>query len=232
MPDIVNTSAAQNYSKNLFEMHPNYRPTQSLFIDFEGSRGHERILSLYWPQLAGDLRFELLWRGWGDADLTTACLTELLMEMSCDPSRLKWITVFSGGEEQPNERLRFEDLFGSDFFPQAEWVDLHRVMRNSWMLRRAVRAARWARSTIGEQRAVNNLENLEYQFGYVRPRGIRGHNYQHDDGTSGGMHVLDREQELYSNSANLFDDQELIDYCRWDVETMFRITRWCEKNLR
>jgi hypothetical protein len=234
MPGVYKQSAVLDYAKTLFNLHPMFKPTQSLYIDFEGggSESDERILSVYWPQLAGDERFAMLWRGWAYAQLNADTLVNMLKSMRCDPDRLKWITVFSGGTDIADEQVRFESRFGPDIFPQAIWVNLHKVMRRSNGLRQFVRQAGWARSTKGEQRATNSLENLEYQFGYVRPQQLRSHDYQHADGTVGSMHVLDAEQNAYQTGSNLVEHESLVDYCRWDVESMFRIARWCEKNIK
>jgi len=213
-------------------MYPSFRPTRGLYIDFEGggSRGEERILSVYWPQLAGAYRFGMLWRGWGDAPVTLDAFLHMLGTLRCDPDTLEWVVVFSGGTDVPDEQVRFESIFGERLLARAQWVNLHKVMRRSRLLRRSVREAAWARSTGGQQRAVNCLENLEFQFGYVRPRQLRGHDYQHADGTVGQMEILRLEQEAYESGSGLAGFEYLIEYCRWDVETMFRIARWCDKN--
>ena len=79
MPKVIDERAAKLFAKTLFSLWPNFRPTRALYLDFEGGgSGDERILSVYWPQLVGTERFEMLWRGWSNAPLTPDSLEQLL----------------------------------------------------------------------------------------------------------------------------------------------------------
>lgn len=214
----------------MFALWPDLRPTRALYIDFEGSgSGDERIMSIYWPQLAGSDRFRMLWRGSATSDLSSDSLESTLRDLSCNPSRLEWVVVFSAGQPVPEEQTRFEAVFGNDWFPKAEWVNLHFAMRKS-TITRSVRSTAWAKHVKDKKRIRYGLENLEYQFGYVRPRELRSHEYRHKDGTVGLMKVLETEQDAFNSGKGIGEFETLVDYCQYDVESMFRIARWCEKN--
>lgn len=53
MPD-----AMREFAKTLFQVYPDFIPTQALYLDLEGRQnGSEDVLSLYWPVLPGSWRF-------------------------------------------------------------------------------------------------------------------------------------------------------------------------------
>ena len=46
------------FAKELFNLYPDFVPTQALYLDLEGRKnGSEDILSMYWPVLRGTERF-------------------------------------------------------------------------------------------------------------------------------------------------------------------------------
>jgi len=46
------------------------------------------------------------------------------------------------------------------------------------------------------------------------------------------MKILDLENEAFYAGEGLGDYETLVDYCYADVESMFSVARWCEKNRR
>ena len=44
------------------------------------------------------------------------------------------------------------------------------------------------------------------------------------------MEILLRVSENFLSDSKLLDP-DIINYCKWDVESMFKISRWSEKNV-
>ena len=223
----IDLRAASDFAAKMFTKWPKFKPTCALYIDFEGSgtEHDERILSMYWPQLPSRKRFHMLWRGHNAMDVNSL-LTEL-KKLRCDPDKLEHIVVFSGGKLKSDEQERFEEFFGKQIFPAATWVNMHLTMRSSKPLRKSVRKSAWSKPKKNKKLIPNNLENLEHQFGYKRAPELRSHDNEYQDGSNGQMTVLKMEQQAFaSKSLNGF--KTLKEYCEWDVQSMFRIARWCE----
>jgi len=228
---VKNQTAALNFAENLFAVWPDFRPTKALYLDLEGGGGgNEHILSLYWPQLAGDDRFSMLWRGWPSKPMEPDSLDRVLDGLSCNQDNLEWLVVFSGGQLNPTEQERFESVFGSGWFPRASWVNLHYPMRQSRLIKQAVREEKWAVRRKDRRRVPYSLENLEYQFGYVRPSRLRAHENIYADGDPGECKILETEQNAFEANTQMRGFEVIAEYCSWDVQTMFRIARWCEQN--
>lgn len=234
MPRYPNPYAVADYGRKLFDMYPGFRHTRALCLDLEGGgSGDERVLSLFWPQKQGKQRFNMIWRGEPVESLDRAGLEYALNKLDCDPAALGWVCVFSGGDPEPQEKERFELFFGDDWFPNAQWVNLHLVVRRCQLLMKAVRDHPWAYRMGNKKLAGYSLENLEYQFGIVRPVDLRSHSHRYVDGTVGEMKVLDLEQRIFSSVGDFEDMYDSIeddydrlrDYCEWDVRSLFQVAK-------
>lgn len=224
-------SVALDYAENLFATWPEFLPTRALYLDLEGGgSGNEQILSLYSPRLAGSDRFAMLWRGSSDLSMDTNSLTRALRKLAVNQNSLKWVVVFSGGQLAPTEKTRFESVFGEQWFPQANWVNLHYPMRKSRKVKKAVRDTRWAVRKKDKIRVPYSLENLEYQFGYVRQPELRAHENIYADRSPGLCKILEFEQAAFQAKSEMKGYEVIAEYCSWDVQTMFRIARWCGQN--
>ena len=91
------------FAEALFNLYPDLKPTRSLYIDFEGGFGSERILSLYWPKNAKAARFEWIWAPPGEAFPSIEQFADALDELNVWPDDVQWIVVFSGGWDHPDE---------------------------------------------------------------------------------------------------------------------------------
>lgn len=230
MPSIRNQKAAVEFANRLYAVWPGFRPTQALYLDFEGSGSDERILSLFWPHLPKRDRFRMLWRGWNDLGMDQRGLAEVLDRLTCNHTTVPWIVVFSGGQPIPDEQLRFKRQFGDTWFPNAEWINLHWLLRNCQAMRSQVRQTAWAHHRSDRKQTRLSLENLEYEFGIVRPVSLRSHTNIYADGMAGAMSPLESEQNAYVGDGEDSEEFELLEgYCYQDVESMFRIARRCAR---
>ena len=51
----------KQFAETLFSLHPEFLPTQGLYLDLEGNgSGSEHIVSFYWPTLRSGKRFSWL----------------------------------------------------------------------------------------------------------------------------------------------------------------------------
>ena len=230
LPPIRNERAAVAFATQLFKVWPGFAPTRTMYLDFEGSGSDEQILSLFWPRLKKSDRFEMLWRGWDDQGMDSDSLANVLNILDCDHRAVEWIGVFSAGQPIPDEQLRFEHQFGGGWFPNAEWVNFHWLLRNCRPLRRQVTSTAWARNLKDKSQIRLSLENLEYEFGIVRPVTLRSHSNVYADGRQGGMSPLESEQTAYHGEGESAEEFELLEhYCYMDVESLFRIARRCSR---
>lgn len=227
MSDYIDREAAQAFARNIFRVHPDLHSKHALYLDFEGSENFERILSVYWPHR---YRFDILWRGYSNAPLTRNSLATMLSKLGCDEESIRWVIVFSAGYPVSKEQLRFESTFGDDWFPNAKWVNLHYFVRHS-PLRAAIKRTGWAKRIKDKKQILCSLENLEYQFGFVRPLQLRSHSNIYSDGNIGRMRVLEQEQKMFSLGLDVSSNPDLIDYCQWDVESMYELLKYCEFDL-
>jgi hypothetical protein len=225
------TSTKSAFAGVLFSAYPDFRPTRALYLDFEGSLGNERILSLFWPRKLGADRLRLLWRGSEHLTLGKAGLVGTLDELGCDPDSLGYLVVFSGGVTTPDEKVRFEEVFGTGFFSEATWINLHEVLRECPEMMRAIRARRHCWFT-EETRVRYSLENLEREFGIYRPVDLRSHSHSYGDGSKGLMNVLELVAQVVSGKATEVQAALLTSYCLMDVSSMFKICRACQNLIR
>ena len=219
------------FAKTLFEFFPDFIPTQALYLDLEGRQyGSEDILSLYWPYLGGTERFSWLKRSDSSA-INFADLHNCLRSIGA--AAAKWIVVFSGGQESPDERDRLIDLLGLDPFPDSDWINLHLVLRRCRDIRRSIREHRYVWHSRDQSRVRYSLEALEWEFDIHRSVRIRSHgnNYQDLDGAAGSMEVLSAAQKSILGMATREEEESFQAYCEADVKNMYLISRTCEQLL-
>lgn len=126
--------------------------------------------------------------------------------------------------------------------PAAEWINLHSVLRRCWQTERAItrRALRTVRQggrrrsparrpRDDEKQVRKSLEALEFEFGLKRPVELRRHGNIYSDGSKGLMKILETEKALLDGNADEDQIDALVDYCTWDVRSMFKIARACQK---
>ncbi len=100
--------AQTDYARAFEELYPGFYYTRALYLDFEGSGGgSERILSVYWPQNAGNDRFFWIRRRKGRGDLGKGRFKEVLRFIEHRRDMLDWIVVFSGAVD--GESAGFHD---------------------------------------------------------------------------------------------------------------------------
>jgi len=215
----------------LFSLYPDLKPTRSLYIDFEGGFGNERILSLYWPRNAIVERFEWIWAPPGEAFPSIEQLADALDELNVRLDAVQWIVVFSGGWDHPDEADRFQAAFGDLLFPDVPWANLHRALRESRVTMRSIRESKRVVYT-KRSKTHYSLEALEWEFNRVRPSNCRSADNVYGDGQAGEVRVLDLADRVLAGQASIAEQNQLVAYCEWDVRSMFEIARKCEKILR
>jgi hypothetical protein len=225
------TDPKKQFAETLFGLHPDFIPTQALYLDLEGRQnGSEDILSLYWPILPGSQRFSWIKK----TESSQMDLAELDAHLhSIGATGAKWIVVYSAGQTLPNERERLVDLLGRDPFPDSDWINLLHVVQQCRPIRRSITEHRnvWYRTDKTQTR--NSLEALEWEFGIERPVNLRSHSYRYRDldGERGLMEVLAITQQSINGSASGEDERSLRAYCEEDVKNMYEIAYGSEKLL-
>ena len=123
MPDYT---AMKSFSDELFERYGDLKPTQSLYIDLEGSgigkkddssKGTEYLMAMCWPQKGEPDRYQRIKRPSLAIKMNVKQLKDTLDSIDVDLKKLKHLIVFSGGKEEPDEKLRVEKIFGKEIFP-------------------------------------------------------------------------------------------------------------------
>lgn len=224
-------SATKTYADSLFRFYATFLPTQALYLDLEGGGGGtEEILSVYWPFLPGPQRFSWI-RRTSTAAIDSIMFNGLMHQMGVKNPR--WVVVFSGGQALPDERDRVADLLGDDPFPDADWINLHYVLRNCREIKTSIREHRYVWFQRDRTRTRYSLEALELEFGLTRPSRIRAHSNCYSDlnGENGEMEILSIAQRVKNGSANEDEAQSLREYCEADVVNMFKISLACERML-
>jgi hypothetical protein len=219
------------FGRKLFEVYPEFLPTRSLYVDLEGSgSGNEQVVSIFWPQNPSRTRFE-----WAVARpsevIDRKVVNSLIDNLGADIENINSVVVYSAGREDPDERTRLIDLLDYDPWPNATWVNLLYVTQLCTEMRRAIRAHRNVVFHSDRTQVRRSLEALEWEFGIFRTPEIRGHNNIYSDGISGDMHPL---QSASDYAAGLLGEEEMEwfeAYCRQDVESMFKISRKCDRAL-
>lgn len=225
------TDPKTSYAEALFKLHPTFIPTQALYLDLEGSgEGSEEILSVYWPFLPTNQRFSWLKRT-ATTEIDLLGINELIQRIGA--GRAKWVVVFSAGQPSPAERDRVADLLGKDPFPDAEWVNLHYVLRQSRDIRTSIREHRYVWHHTDQSRVRYSLEALELEFDIVRSTSLRSHNNRYRDlnGQPGEMEVLAIAQRVREGSSAKDEEWSLREYCEADVRNMWEIANTCERLL-
>ena len=228
----INLQSCVDFGNTLFEIYPEFITTRSLYIDFEGTGSDEYILSLFWPQLKKVDRFNFLWRGDKSRLITHQSINKILRNMNFNIKILNSVVVFSVGDENPEEKDRFSNVLSKSDLNFYPWVNLHYVLKNSRETRSFIRKTAWAKYYKDQSRIRSSLENLEYQFGKIRYPELRSASNIYGDGKEGMMEILTRENELYKSNLQITSDPYILEYCRYDVESMFFISRKSQKLLR
>lgn len=226
-------AAMESFAQELFDQYPDLAPTRSLYLDLEGSgggtdddsdKGTESVLTVCWPQKGEPDRYKRIRRPSKSQPMTLQQLNDTLDELSINRAQLNHIVVFSGGMEEPDEKKRFEKVFGENIFGNSEWVNLHRVLRETPQMKRAIRQSRWVWLT-SRRSAHYCLEALEHEFNFRRPVNTRAHSNSYADGNPGTIYALKLANSWVDGSASVDDIRLLELYTRQDVEGMFRITQ-------
>jgi hypothetical protein len=136
MPD-----AMREFAKTLFELYPDFIPTQALYLDLEGRQnGSEDVLSLYWPVLPGSGRFSWVKRSKSSEISLEETAAHLHSIGANDP---RWIVVYSAGQSSPDEQSRVNDLLNQDPFPYGEWINLLHVVQQCAAIKSSIRDHRY-----------------------------------------------------------------------------------------
>jgi len=219
------------FAETLFNLWPTFIPTQALYLDLEGQgQGSEDILSIYWPGLLSPERFSWIKR----SELSKINLVRFEKHIrSIGAAGARWIVVYSGGQEYPEEKERLVELLGKDPFPNGAWINLLHVVQQCQEIKSSIRASRNVWYGRDQSRVRYSLEALEWEFGIERPISIRGHNnrYKDLDGGSGNMEVLSTSKRSVTGEATDDENSLLRAYCEADVKNMFTISYACEQFL-
>jgi hypothetical protein len=81
----------------------------------------------------------------------------------------------------------------------------------------------------GKKGADYSLEALELEFGIERPVAIRSRGHDYADGDTGEMAPLVYEQLEYRRKATQRQKADLELYCRYDVQSLYKISRECTR---
>ena len=223
--------AKKLFAKELFDLYPDFVPTQALYIDLEGRRnGSEDILSMYWPVLRGAERFSWFKQS-GSTEINSRDLEAYLKSNRGTP--VDCIVVYSAGQESPDERTRLTDLLGDDPFPNSTWVNLLHVVQQCRDIKASIREHRNVWYGRDQIRVRYSLEALEWEFGIERPANIRSHSnrYKDLDGEFGQMNMLTNARLSISESATEDEERSLREYFAADVKNMFAIAYASERLL-
>jgi hypothetical protein len=219
------------FAKELFNLYPDFVPTQALYLDLEGrENGSEDILSMYWPVLRGSERFS--WFKQSDSAKINSRDLEGYLKSNRGTS-VDSIVVYSGGQGSPDERTRLTDLLGDDPFPNSTWINLLHVVQQCREIKGSIREHRNVWYGRDQIRVRYSLEALEWEFGIERPANIRSHSNRYKDlgGESGQMKVLTNAKLSISGSATEDEERSLREYCEADVKNMFEIAYASERLL-
>ena len=225
------TDPKKQFAETLFGLHPDFIPTQALYLDLEGNgSGSENILSFYWPKLPGADRFS--WMKRSESFNIGPVEMEAHLD-SIDASRARWIVVYSAGQESPDERERLIALLGRDPFPEGSWINLLYVVQQCTEIKRSIREHRYVWFGRDQVRVRYSLEALEGEFGIESAADIRSHSnrYRDLDGGSGSMEVLTMAQRSISALATEEEERFLREYCEADVKSMFEVANTSEQLL-
>jgi len=219
------------FAEKLFELYPDFLPTRSLYLDFEGSgSGWELIISLFWPKHREPRRFA--WRICRDSKrVTREDVQSALEELEISGSGPSVVVAYSQGGYEPNERERLIDLLGIDPWPKASWVNLLHPFQQCPQMTATIERHRHVVHKKDKSQVRRSLEALEWEFDIIRDQAIRGHNNRYSDGLDGKMQVLSLAQKYARGGLSDAELKDLKAYCLQDVKSMYRIARTCELGL-
>ena len=219
------------FAEALFGTYSNFLPTRSLYVDFEGSGGGlEDVLTLFWPPKPGAERVRWVVRKADEFVPDLVHVADALDSLEIPDSSPRHIVVFSGGVELPYEQERFEQAYGDIWGPSVKWLNLHTVLRSSRPMMAAIRKRRAVWRT-GKRTADYSLEALEHEFGIVRPIDLRSASKSYADSVPGTLTPLHFTRQWATGEIKRHDLNRLKRYCRYDVDSMFKIARESEKLL-
>ena len=225
------TNEQLGFANTLFELYPDFRPTQSLYLDFEGSgNGHESVISLYWPQNRSPNRFAWRMRS-KEPTLTSELILDAIETLGLPGNEVKQIVVYSPGRWDPDERERLIHLFDGNPWPNASWINLLLVTQKSKEMSSAIKTHRNVVFKKDKTQVRHSLEALEWEFKIFRDPSIRSHGNAYRDGAEGKMEVLELIKTIVSGQATEAEKKLLEKYCTQDVKSMFMISRFCERGL-
>lgn len=229
---MISISADQRaFAEKLFEIYPKFLPTRSLFLDLEGSgNGNERVVSLFWPQNPARTRLGWVVAAPGERIVGTD-IQSVIDELDTDLENPNSVVVYSAGRENPDERTRVLDLLGFDPWPQSTWINLLYVTQLCREMSTAIRDHRNVVFRNDRTQVRRSLEALEWEFGIVRTADIRGHSNVYRDGLAGEMHALQSASDYAAGFLEPEDARSFEAYCRKDVESMFKISRTCDRGI-
>jgi len=207
--------------KTISDSHPEFSHTNALYLDLED----EKMLNLFWPQKSGGERFKYLSSRNSPLTMDNSGLDYALKEFGINNENLRWVVVFSSQNEdgEPKEKTEFYEIFRNNFLKNSEWINLHFYLRETHGLKRYIRDTNYSRK-INRKRTDYNLENLEEAFGIERPINLCSHNHE-INGQPGGMHILTQISKWQSGQATNNEIGEILKYCKFDVESMFKVIK-------
>ncbi len=232
----------EDYANVFARLYPEFCPTQTLYLDMERDL-YGRVLGLaaYWPQDEGPARFLFKHLSPGDGDRlppdTFAQVNSMVHERR-DP--LTSVAVFSGRDgSQPKQQTWFEKWLGYQPFDGVPWVNFHEPLVKTCLdnepgardTRKAIKTCGCVRK-LPKQNGVEptskmQLEALECEFDIHRPRAIRSAGNVYADGSTGTIEPLALARGIAGNQ-NVHRNIELLSrYCRYDVESLFKIAEQC-----
>ena len=219
------------FAETLFGIHPDFIPTQALYLDLEGRQhGSEDILSFFWPVLPGEQRFSWITRT-NSSNIDLADVETHLQSIGA--TRPQWIAVYSGGGQFPDEQVRLAEVLGRDPFPESKWINLLFVVQQCDEIKKSITEHRNVWYGADRIQVRNSLEALEWEFGIERSINLRSHSNRYSDlsGEAGLMEVLATAQRSISGMATKEDEENLRKYCEADVKNMYEIAYTCEQLL-
>jgi hypothetical protein len=225
----IDSHSNKRFAETLFDLHPDFIPTQALYLDLEGRQhGSEDILSIYWPMLSRTKRFSWIKRT-GSSSIGAVESGAHLQSLGA--SNARWVVVYSAGKDSPDERSRLVDLLGRDPFPDSTWINLLHVVQKCREIKHSITKHRNVWYGADRKQVRKSLEALEWEFGIHRPVNIRSHSnrYRDRDGESGQMEVLTISRRCIDGKASEDEQMALLDYCTADVKNMYEVSRACER---
>ncbi len=232
----VLSPGCQEFATELFSQYPDLSSTKALYLDLEGSGlgtdavpGTEYVLTMCWPQRGHPARYQRIRRPSLSEDMTGRQLNAALRAFGMNLTELKHVVVFSGGLGEPDEKIRFEKVFGEGSLGNPNWVNLHALVRRSPQMKRDIRDSRWVWFHRDRTRTRYSLEAVEHEFGIRRPVRARAHTNRYRDEIPGAARPLELARAWMNGSASDEDIAQLMDYTRQDVESMFKLTQMCQR---